>query len=105
MADPDIEALHIAIRGRVQGVGFRYAMIKEAHRLGVTGWVRNRRDGSVEAFACGVPAALDALVAWAERGPAGARVDECLIAPIAADSALHDFSQRPTVGDPLSKTD
>lgn len=61
MADPDIEALHIAVRGRVQGVGFRYAMINEARRLGVTGWVRNRRDGSVEAFACGVPAALDAL--------------------------------------------
>jgi acylphosphatase len=47
----------------VQGVGFRYAMIcRSASRLGLTGWVRNRRDGSVEAFACGVPAALDALV-------------------------------------------
>jgi acylphosphatase len=105
MNDSEIEALHFAIRGRVQGVGFRYAMINEASRLGVTGWVRNRRDGSVEAFACGVPAALDALVSWAERGPAGARVDECLVAPIAPDTALHDFAQRATAGDPLSKTD
>jgi acylphosphatase len=97
MDDADVEALHFAIRGRVQGVGFRYAMTVEARRLGLNGWVRNRRDGSVEAFACGVPAALDALVAWAERGPPGARIDECLIAPISADTALHDFSQRPTV--------
>jgi len=99
--EPELEALHFAIRGRVQGVGFRYAMITEASPLGLTGWVRNRRDGSVEAFACGVPPALDALVQWAERGPAGARIDECLIAPVAADTALHDFAQRPTVGDPL----
>ena len=98
--ESELEALHFAIRGRVQGVGFRYAMITEASRLGLTGWVRNRRDGSVEAYACGVPPALDALVQWAERGPAGARIDECLIAPVAADAALHDFSQRPTVGDP-----
>jgi acylphosphatase len=93
----EVEALHFAIRGRVQGVGFRYAMTVEARRLGLTGWVRNRRDGSVEAFACGVPAALDALVEWTERGPPGARIDECLIAPISADTALHDFAQRPTV--------
>ena len=44
-----------------------------------------------------LPAALDALVEWAERGPPGARIDECLIAPISADTALHDFAQRPTV--------
>jgi acylphosphatase len=69
MDDAGVEALHFAVRGRVQGVGFRYAMTVEARRLGLTGWVRNRRDGSVEAFACGVPAALDALVEWAERGP------------------------------------
>jgi acylphosphatase len=105
MDEREIEALHFAIRGRVQGVGFRYAMTNEARRLGVTGWVRNRRDGSVEAFACGIPAALDALVAWSEHGPAGARVDECLVAPIAPDTALHEFAQRPTAGDPLSKTD
>lgn len=97
MDDTEVEALHFAIRGRVQGVGFRYAMTVEARRLGLTGWVRNRRDGSVEAFACGLPAALDALVEWSERGPPGARIGECLIAPISVDSALHDFAQRPTV--------
>ncbi len=101
MDEDEIEALNFSIRGRVQGVGFRYAMVNEARRLGLTGWVRNRRDGSVEALACGKPAALDALVRWSERGPAGARVDECIVAPIEADKALRDFLQRPTTGDPI----
>jgi len=64
----------LRITGKVQGVGFRYALQEAADRLGVTGWVRNRRDGSVEALVQGDPAAVDATIAWARRGPPGARV-------------------------------
>jgi acylphosphatase len=67
-------AKHLIISGRVQGVGFRTAMCDEAERLGVTGWVRNRRDGTVEAVVDGDPAAVAAIIAWAKAGPPGARV-------------------------------
>lgn len=67
-------AKHLRISGVVQGVGFRYSMQREAQRLGVTGWVRNRRDGTVEAVVEGPAAAVEALLDWARRGPATARV-------------------------------
>jgi acylphosphatase len=66
----------IRVRGRVQGVGFRYALRREAERSGVCGWVRNRSDGSVEALLQGEAQAVTRLVAWARRGPPAARVDE-----------------------------
>ena len=59
----------------MQGVGFRYATAQEAERLGLTGWVRNRADRSVEAEFQGEREPLDAILAWLERGPALARVD------------------------------
>lgn len=65
----------IVVSGRVQGVWFRRSMQEEAERLGVSGWVRNRRDGTVEAEAEGERGAVEALVAWAHEGPPGARVD------------------------------
>ena len=64
----------LRITGKVQGVGFRYSLQEEAGRLGVNGWVRNRRDGSVEALVQGDSGAVEAMVAWARRGPPGARV-------------------------------
>jgi acylphosphatase len=76
-------AKHLLIAGRVQGVGFRYSMAEEAERLGVTGWVRNRRDGTVEAVLEGEPHALEAILAWARRGPPGARVTDVQISEIA----------------------
>jgi acylphosphatase len=68
--------LHAVIRGRVQGVAFRYATEDRANRLGAVGWVRNRRDGSVELLAEGEREKLEELAAWCRRGPSLARVDE-----------------------------
>lgn len=78
---------HLRIRGRVQGVGFREAMRREALARGCTGWVRNRRDGSVEAVVHGKQAAVEALVSWARRGPGAARVDEVLDTPAQGELA------------------
>jgi acylphosphatase len=69
-----MKSRQIRVQGRVQGVGFRYALRDEAERLGVTGWVRNRSDGSVQALLQGEQAAIELLLAWARRGPPGARV-------------------------------
>jgi len=70
---------HLVIRGRVQGVFFRGSMQDEAERLGAAGWVRNRRDGSVEAEVEGERAPVEALIAWARHGPSGARVDDVTV--------------------------
>lgn len=70
-----VRTIRLRIGGRVQGVGFRDALGREAERLGVTGWVRNRADGDVEAVVQGGDAALAALTAWARRGPPAARVE------------------------------
>lgn len=77
---------HLSITGRVQGVGFRDAMCREANRLGVMGWVRNRFDGSVEAVVQGENAALDKLIAWAQQGPPSAVVKAVLVTEITANN-------------------
>lgn len=59
----------------MQGVGYRWSLCAEAQALGLSGWVRNRRDGSVEALVHGPPAAVEALIHWAHRGPPMARVE------------------------------
>ena len=69
---------NLRINGRVQGVGYRWSLCVEATRLGLTGWVRNRRDGSVEALVHGPLEAVEALLVWAHRGPSMARVDSVL---------------------------
>jgi len=66
--------VRLVVRGRVQGVGFRYATVTEARRLGLSGWTRNAPDGSVEIVAEGRADAVQALVAWCHQGPPGARV-------------------------------
>ena len=66
---------HMVVHGRVQGVGFRAFVEREALRRGLEGWVRNRRDGSVEAVFMGEAAAVAAAIEACRRGPLGARVD------------------------------
>ena len=64
----------VIVHGTVQGVGFREYTRREAVKLGVTGWVRNRRDGTVEAVFNGPASAVEAMVAWAGHGPSSAQV-------------------------------
>jgi len=87
-------AKHLVISGRVQGVGFRYSMAEEAERLGVSGWVRNRRDGTVEAVVDGTTHAVDAILAWARRGPRGASVSDVQVRETAG--SFEGFEMRPT---------
>jgi acylphosphatase len=82
---------HLRIFGRVQGVCFRNEMSMAAERLGVSGWVRNRADGSVEAMVHGAPEAVDAIITWARRGPQLARVTEVQIAD--AEGSFTGFDQ------------
>jgi acylphosphatase len=66
----------VLISGRVQGVGFRFAARQEAQQQGLSGWVRNRADGSVEAVVEGEGAGVQACLAWCRRGPRGAVVTD-----------------------------
>ena len=90
---------HLRITGRVQGVTYRASMAQQARALGVSGWVRNRRDGSVEALAQGPAAAVQALIDWAHRGPERARVEgvQVTATPAEPEPALAGFEQRETV--------
>ncbi|HXG51253.1 MAG TPA: acylphosphatase [candidate division Zixibacteria bacterium] len=71
----NLARVHLRITGRVQGVFFRASAQREAERRAVTGWVRNRPDGSVEIVAEGERARLDEFISWCRQGPPGARVD------------------------------
>lgn len=86
--------LRLEIRGRVQGVGYRWAMVGQARRLGLCGWVRNRRDGSVEAVVAGAPQAVEQIVSWARRGPDAAVVEAVDTYP--AEGRFDSFEQRST---------
>jgi acylphosphatase len=70
--------LHFLIQGRVQGVGFRWFVQREAAELELRGWVRNTEDGHVEVLATGEPADLDELRASLKRGPRCSRVDRVI---------------------------
>ena len=86
--------LRLEIRGRVQGVGYRWSMVEQARCLGVRGWVRNRRDGSVEAMVAGPAQAVEQVVAWARSGPRSARV--AAVEGFAAEGRFETFEARPT---------
>ncbi|KAF0166549.1 MAG: acylphosphatase [Rhodocyclaceae bacterium] len=88
------ETRRLVITGLVQGVGFRYGMAAEARLLGVTGWVRNRRDGSVEAMIAGSAGQIEAMLEWANVGPGGALVENVMCETATGEFA--DFELRPT---------
>ncbi|MBI1321388.1 MAG: acylphosphatase [Candidatus Hydrogenedens sp.] len=71
------QRLHVIVRGRVQGVGFRIATMRKAQSLGLTGWVKNLPDGAVETECEGGAAAIAAMAEWLRHGPASASVTDC----------------------------
>jgi acylphosphatase len=87
--------VHVRIEGRVQGVFFRDWMEREARSLGLTGWVRNRRDNSVEATISGDPASIDDMLARCRHGPPAARVTDLAILS-ENDESFASFEIRPT---------
>jgi acylphosphatase len=73
---PPQARIRLIVKGRVQGVYFRASTVQQAQHLGLTGWVMNRQDGSVEVVAEGRSDSIEKLIAWCRQGPPGARVDE-----------------------------
>jgi len=86
----------IRVSGRVQGVGYRASLQSAAQARGLTGWVRNRHDGTVEALLQGPPEAVDAVISWARRGPRAARVTAVDVLDADAEPAHAGFDLRPT---------
>lgn len=87
-------ARRLVISGRVQGVGYRDWTVATARALGLDGWVRNRRDGGVEALVAGDATAIASLVAACRRGPPLARVDRIDSEPVALPAQI-GFTRRP----------
>ncbi len=90
-----LRAVHVVVRGLVQGVFFRASAREVALGMGLTGWVRNRGDGGVEALIQGPPAAVDAMVDWCRNGPPQARIDAVDREETAYDPGLTTFGIRP----------
>ena len=77
----------LLISGRVQGVGYRVSLVAVAEQLGLKGWVRNRRDGGVEAVIQGEAKAVEDLAAWAQQGPPHARVEQVQGSDVATEDS------------------
>lgn len=90
-SEKEIEARRFIVRGRVQGVGFRWFVEREAHILGLAGWVRNNADGSVEVLAQGTRDQLLGLKARLQQGPRAARVDSVEQAESKFSSNMNSF--------------
>ena len=87
----------LTITGRVQGVFYRDWFVSESQSRGLAGWVRNRRDGSVEAVIDGAPAAVADMTRRAAEGSPASNVDAVLESEAAVGEPLHGFVRRPTV--------
>ena len=96
--DGAIECRLVRMRGRVQGVGYRDACVRHARAKGITGWVRNRADGSVEAMLQGSSRELEAMCNWLRDGVPGAWVDALELTQMPPPFDRHDrFEQLPTL--------
>jgi len=89
---------HLRVAGRVQGVAFRASAAAEARRSRLNGWVRNVRDGTVEAVAEGPRPAVEAFIAWCRHGPSGARVEAVEVAWGTPTGEHRGFEVRPDAG-------
>jgi acylphosphatase len=89
-----VKVIHAIVRGRVQGVFFRDSTRREAINLDLTGWVRNRPDGSVEVVASGAAKNLDLFCKWLGQGPPQARVEHVELAERSEREQFETFSIR-----------
>ena len=94
MTDGPAQRLEASVRGRVQGVGYRFFVIREASRLALSGWVANERDGSVHLVAEGDQHALDRLETALHDGPHGAIVEEVRAVRMPPTGSFSGFSVR-----------
>lgn len=94
--NPHHRAARLTITGRVQGVFYRASCVQQAQALGLLGWVRNRRNGDVEAWVQGPDPAVASIIRWCHQGPPAAEVTGVVVEPAAPDPALQGFHQTPT---------
>lgn len=87
-----MEQIRAVVHGTVQGVGFRYHTCQTAQRLGIKGFVRNQPDGTVEIVAMGTSDQLQALLHWANQGPATARVTQVATEPYTGSACFDGFT-------------
>ena len=90
-------ARRVVIAGQVQGVGFRETLVALARREHLAGWVRNLRDGTVEALLQGDDETVERVIAWCRHGPPAAHVTGIDVKTVECDAALVAFSRRATV--------
>jgi acylphosphatase len=88
-----IETYYVRVNGAVQGVGFRHATVRRAHELGITGWVANLPDGSVEAVVQGPANLADRMLEWLRKGPPAARVTDFAMEERAMEKRFSRFEQ------------
>lgn len=90
----ELETNLVLVTGQVQGVGFRFATVRRAHELGLTGWVRNQGDGSVQALLQGPVDQIDEMLSWLQYGPPRARVDHVDVERIYTDERRYGSFQQ-----------
>ena len=92
-SEAPLETVFVIIKGAVQGVWYRYAAVRHAHSLGVTGWVKNLQNGTVEAMIQGAPDHVDLMLGWLRVGPPRANVTECNIEERSSEKRNEGFQQ------------